>query len=234
MATKIDLLPGYVKWTKRFHYTIAGAIVGLGLWTGGLLLIYHSKQLELQTAKQNEAASAKVKAAADAAAAAATARDTAVSSAGSYNTANAFYLEACKSGSKRAALLNLIKQYLDFNSVTKTIDISDGTKVVITAQVATPDQYAQFLLYIRNATGRVFASNPKYTVTSINGYGQGTPPLIVPQPQPGSAPVIFNYPINLQVEGTLLFPLDTPPDPTGGAAAGAAPGGAPGSGSGRP
>ena len=227
MATKIDLLPGYVKWTKRFHYTIAGAVVGLGLWTGGLLLIYHSKQLELQTAQQNRDAA---KIVAEEATTAATARDAAINSAGSYNTVNSFYLEACKSGSKRAALLNLITQYLDFNSATKTIDISDGTKVVITAQVATPDEYAQFLLYIRNATGRVFAANPRYTVTSINGYGQGTPPLIVPQPLPGGAPVIFNYPINLQVEGTLLFPLDTPPDPTAGAgaAAGTAPGALPG------
>lgn len=216
MATKIDLLPGYVKWTKRFHYTIAGAIVGLGLWTGGLLLIYHSKQLELETATQNQDAS---KIVSDAANTAAEQTDAAISSAGSYNTANNFYLEACKTGSKRAALLNLVKNYLDINSVTKTIDISDGTKVIITATVTTPDQYAQFLLRIRNATGVVFAANPRYTQTSVNGYGNGTPPLVVPQPQAGTAPVIFTYPISLQVEGTLLYPLDVPPDPTAGAAA---------------
>ena len=222
MATKIDLLPGYVKWTKRFHYTIAGAVVGLGLWTGGLLLIYHSKQLELQTAQENEVAS---KVVADAAAAAATAKDTAVSNAGSYITANNFYLDACKTGSKRAAILNLIRNYLDQNSGIKAIDISDGSKVVISASVANPDQYAQFLLGIRNATGVVFSANPRYTQTSVNGFGNGTPLLVVPQPQPGDAPVIFNYPINLQVEGTLLYPLDVPPDPTAGAAAaGAAPG----------
>lgn len=88
MATKIDLLPGYVKWTKRFHYTIAGAIVGLCLWTGGLILVYHSKQLELQTALENQAAAQTV---ADQATTAANNAVQANTEAGGYTAANDFF-----------------------------------------------------------------------------------------------------------------------------------------------
>ncbi|RYX81821.1 hypothetical protein EON83_22440 [bacterium] len=222
MATKIDLLPGYVKWTKRFHYTIAGAIVGLGLWTGGLILVYHSKQLELQTAQQNRDAA---KIVADASTTAKAAEDKAISDAGGYNTANAFFIDACKSGSTRATLLNLITNYIDINSVVKSIDISDGRRVVIVATVATPMEYSRFLLRLRNATGVVFADQPRLTTTGVGGFGNGAQPLVVPQPEPGSPAVVFNYPITLQAEGNLLNPLTVPADPTGGAAAGA-PGGA--------
>jgi hypothetical protein len=223
MATKIDLLPGYVKWNKRFRYTIAGAIVGLGLWTGTLLLVYHSKQLELQTAQQNEAAAKLVAAQATTAE---TATATAISDAGGYNAANAFFLDACKTGSKRSAIINLISNYIDVNSVVRSIDISDGSNVVIVARVTTPDENAQFLLRLRNATGVIFQTNPRLRTTSVPGYGNGAQPLVVPQPAPGSQPVVFNYPIELEAVGTLIYPLDVPPDPTGGA--GAAGAGAPG------
>ncbi len=215
MATKIDLLPGYVKWTKRFHYTIAGAIVGLCLWTGGLILVYHSKQLELQTAEQNRDAA---KIVADAAGAAQTATTTAIGNAGAYTAANNFFLASTKSGSQRAALLNLITRYIDVNSVVKSIDISDGSKVTILATVTTPDENVQFLRQLRNATGVLFVTNPKLT-TSVGGFGNGAQPLIVPQPAPGSPSIVINYPITLQAEGTLITPLTAAPDPGGGAAA---------------
>ncbi|BCM89453.1 hypothetical protein IAD21_01299 [Abditibacteriota bacterium] len=224
MATKIDLLPGYVKWTKRFHYTIAGAIVGLCLWTGGLILVYHSKQLELQTALENQAAAQTV---ADQATTAANNAVQANTEAGGYTAANDFFLLSCKTGSKRSALLNLINDYIDFNSVVKSIDISDGSKVVIVATVTTPEEYSRFLLHLRNATGVVFQSNPRFTTTAVGGFGNGAQPLVIPQPAPGSPAVVVNYPITLQAEGTLIYPLDVPTDPTGGATAAPGTGGAP-------
>ena len=96
MAIKIDLLPGYVKWTKRFRYTVAGAIVGLALWTGSLLLIYNSKQLELQTTEKNRDNAQLVATQANTAVELTAAADTA---AAGFNAANNFMLASCKTGS---------------------------------------------------------------------------------------------------------------------------------------
>ena len=220
MAIKIDLLPSYIIWRKRLKYTIAIAVAGLSLWTGGLLLVLHSKQLELETAKVN---SASIKSVASKATDADTATATAVSAAASYNNTNNFMLASCKTGSERAALLNLITKYIDENSVVKSIDISDGKNVTIVATVSTPNEYAQFLLQLRKATGVVFNGDPRLTTSGVGGFGNGAVPLVVPQPDPGSAPVLINYPITLTAQGALLNTIVLPTDPaTGGAAVGAA------------
>ena len=212
MAIKIDLLPGYVKWTKRFHFTIAAAIVGLALWTGGLILVYHSKQLELQTAETNANVATEIAVKSTAAETATTAAQT---EAAGFNAANNFMLASCKTGSERAALLNLISKYIDRNSVVKTIDVSDGKTVSILATVSTPDEYAQFLLFLRNARGVLFSGDPKFTQTGVGGYGSGAQPLVPPRPAPGSPPVVVNYPISLTAQGALLNPIVLPNDPTG-------------------
>ena len=113
---------------------------------------------------------------------------------------------------------------VDRNSVVKTIDVSDGKNVSIIATVATPDEYAQFLLFLRNATGVLFAAAPKLTTTGVGGYGNGAQPLIPPQPAPGSAPVVVNYPITLTAQGALLNPIVLPNDPTGAGGGAAVPG----------
>ncbi len=224
MAIKIDLLPSYVKWRKRLKYTIATAIVGLSLWTGGLLLFLHSKQLELETAKTNSEA---IKLVAGKAKSADDATTAATNAAASYNAANNFMLASCKTGSERAALLNLITKYIDENSVVKTIDISDGKNVTIIATVTTPDEYAQFLLNLRKATGVVFAGDPRLTTSGVGGFGNGAQTLVVPQPDPGSPPVLVNYPITLTAQGALLNTIVLPIDPVAPAAsAGAAGAGA--------
>jgi len=231
MAIKIDLLPSYVKWRKRLRYTIASAVVGLSLWTSGLLLFLHSKQLELDTAKANSAAVASVaKKASDADAA----TTTAVAAAAKYNSVNNFMLASCKTGSERAALLNLLTKYIDENSVVKTIDISDGKTVTIVATVTTTGEYAQFLLQLRKATGVLFAGDPRLTTTGVGGFGNGAAQLVVPQPDPGSASVPFNQPITLTAVGTLLNTIALPIDPVAPATA-AKPGapGAPGTPPGR-
>lgn len=219
MAIKIDLLPGYVKLTKKFRFTITAAIVGLALWTGGLLLTYHSKQLELKTAEQNRDV---VKVLADQTTAVTTATSNTLAATAGYDAFNQFALASTKSGSERAALLNLISRYINERSVVKSIDVSDGTNVIIVATVSSPDQYIQFLLDLRKARGVVFATDPRLTTTGVGGFGNGYQPTVLPQPEAGSAPVIINYPITLTAQTTLLNPIVVPPDPTGGAVAGAA------------
>ncbi len=215
MAIKIDLLPGYVGLTKTFHRVIAGAVVGLALWTGGLILVYNSKKLELATATKNQEV---VEGIAKLTVAAQTARDDAIGKAAGYDAANSFMLAACKTGAERAALLNLITKYITRNSVVKSIDVSDGRNVTIVATVTTPDEYMQFLLNLRKANGVLFAGDPRFTTSGVGGYGNGAAPLVVPQRDPGSPPVLFNYPITLTAQGVLLYPLTSPNDPSGGAA----------------
>lgn len=218
MATKIDLLPEYVKLTKRLRLTVGLAIVGLSLWTGGLLLTYHSKQLELQTAEQDRNV---VQALASQTDAAQQAKVTADGTSAGYKAANSFMLLSCKSGSERAALINLLSKYIYRDSVVKSIDISNGQTVNITATVATPDDYYQFIDYMRRGTGVVFQADPKFS--GVGGFANGATPLVLPRPEAGSAPVVINYPITVSAQGALLNPITVPPDPTGGAVA-AAPG----------
>lgn len=215
MAIKIDLLPGYVGLTKVFRRVVTLSLLSLGLLLAGLALVYHSKQLELLTAQQNREVAVAL-------AAQTTAAETATTSANSaragYDAANNFMLASSKTGSERSALVNLIRQYIYENSVVRSIDVTDGKNVTIVATVTTPDEYAQFLSRLRNATGVVFAANPLPRVSGVGGFANGASPLVVPQPEAGSSPVVVNYPITLTAQAVLLNPIQVPTDPVSGAA----------------
>lgn len=225
MAIKIDLLPAYVGLTKVFRRVVTLSLLSLGLLLTGLVLVYHSKQLELQTAQQNLQVAQGL---ANQTAAADTATQTANAARAGYDAANNFMLASSKTGAERSALLNLIRQYIYENSVVRSIDITDGRTVTIVATVTTPDEYAQFLARLRRATGVVFAANPLPRVSGVGGFANGATPLVVPQPDPGSAPVVVNYPITLTAQATLLNPIQLPVDPVGGGATANGAPGAPG------
>lgn len=219
MAIKIDLLPGYVGLTKVFRRVVTLALVSLGLLLTGLALVYHSKQLELRTAEQNLTVAQGL---ADKTAATVTATTTANATRSGYDAANNFMLASSKTGTERSALLNLIRQYIYENSVVRSIDITDGKTVTIVATVTTPDEYVRFLARLRSATGVLFAADAK--LSGVGGFANGAAPLVVPQRDPGAAPVVVNYPIQLTATATLLNPIQLPIDPVGAPAVAGAPG----------
>lgn len=213
MAIKIDLLPGYVGLTKVFRRVVTLSLLSLGLLLAGLTLVYHSKQLELDTAKQNLLVAQNLETQTKAAE---TATATANSARAGFDAANNFMLASSKTGSERSALVNLITKYIYRNSVVRSIDVSDGKNVTIIATVTTPDEYANFRYNLVQATGVLFAPTPR--VSGVGGYANGAAPLVVPQPEAGSAPVVVNYPITLTATAVLLNPIQIPTDPVGGAA----------------
>jgi len=223
MAIKIDLLPAYVGLKKTFARLLSAALVSLALLVAGLALVYHSKGLELETAKTNLTAADTVSKRTDAAAAAAKKAD---ADRVGFDAANTFMLASSKTGAERSALINLIRQYIYENSVVRSIDVSDGKTVTIVATVTTPDEYADFLVRLRNATGVVFAASPLPRVSGVGGFANGATPLVVPQPEAGSAPVVVNYPITLTAQAVLLNPIQLPVDQAPASAATGAPGAA--------
>ena len=217
MAIKIDLLPGYVGLTKVFRRVVTLSLLSLGLLLAGLTLVYRSKQLELQTAQQNREVAVAL-------AAQTTTAENATSAANSaragYDAANNFMLASSKTGSERSALVNLIRQYIYENSVVRSIDVTDGKNVTIVATVTTPDEYVTFRHRLVDATGVLFAPTPR--VSGVGGFANGATPLVVPQPEAGTAPVVVNYPITLTAQAVLLNPVQVPADPVNGAAPAAA------------
>lgn len=230
MAIKIDLLPGYVKLRRNLHRSIAGCIVATALVVTGLCLVYQKRQLELQTAKQNLTVMQAVAAQATAAQTEAT---TAQAAGAPAEGSVGFMLAASKTGPQRAALLDMVRDAINADTIVQSIDISDGQKVIIKATVRTTDEYANFLLNLRRATdteGGLLFKGP-VTAAGPLGFANGAAPFVLPTSPSGEAvPIVF--PINVTAEGTLAHPISIPPDPTGanGAAAtsaAGAPGGAP-------
>jgi hypothetical protein len=132
-----------------------------------------------------------------------------------------FMTASTRTGPQRAALLNLVRQYIYEDAIVSSIDISDGQKVSIKATVRTPDEYARFLLNLRRATGILFKGLP--TASGPGGFANGAVPFLAPTSTGEPVPII--YPIVVTAEGVLQNPVQIPPDPVGGAPA---PGGQPG------
>ena len=208
MAIKIDLLPGYVKLRRDLHRSIAACVVASGLVLGGLLLVLEQKRLELQTAEANLAVATAV---ATRATAAQTAADNARKEAAPVENVINFMTASTKTGPQRAALLNLVRQYIYEDAIVSSIDISDGQKVSIKATVRNPDEYARFLLNLRRATGTLFKTNA--TASGPGGFANGAVPFLAPTSTGEAVPII--YPIVVTAEGILQNPVQLPPDPVG-------------------
>lgn len=253
MAIKIDLLPGHVKQRRNLQFAIAGSALALALVGTGLVMALDAKQKELQTARQDLAVATEVSTKTTAAD---TAEKAAVAAAQPVNDTVGFMLVAGKSGPQRAALLNQVRQYIYIDTVVQTIDLSDGQSAVVEATVKNPTQYAQFLFNLRRAgppaagetttdAGPLFSAAPK--AAGVGGFNNGAATFIPPA-TPTDQPVIIVYPLKVQAQGPLKYPIPVIPDPavaagaTGAAGApggptgipGGPPGGPPGSPAGTP
>jgi hypothetical protein len=217
MAIKIDLLPGYVQLERRLNLAIIICVALTAVVVSSLLVALEQKKLALQTLTQNREA-------ADAQAALTTAAESATSTltaeTAPLSGTSEWMLAASKTGAERAALLNLVRQYIYPNSVVSAIDISDGQKVTISATVRDPDEYRAFLTTLRRASdqnnGPLFAGLPN--AAGVGGFANGAAKFVPPVLAPGSDPVVISYPINVQAIGNLKNPVVLPPDPTTGAA----------------
>ncbi|HEX8465214.1 MAG TPA: hypothetical protein VF627_11405 [Abditibacterium sp.] len=226
MAIKIDLLPAYVKLRRDWHRSLAACVVVAGLVVGGLLTLLYQRQLELETAKTNLAAAQLVQTKT----ATATSNTATINGqAAPYVSAISFMSAASKTGPQRAALLNLVRQYIYGDAIVSSIDISDGQRVVIRATVRDTDEYARFVNSLRRASdvqgGSLFKGLP--TASGPGGFANGAVPFLPPVAN-GEPAVPIIYPISVSAEGVLLNPIQLPPDPVGGAGAAGAPGGVPG------
>ncbi len=223
MAIKIDLLPGYVKLKKDLRNSITGCIVATGLVAGILLMVLQQRKLDLETAETDRLA---LDAVVERVATAKKAKETANAASAPLLTAVSFMANTTKTGPQRAALLHLVRQSIDEDTIVSSIDISDGQKVIIKATVRDPDQYARFLLNLRRASdkqgGTLFKELP--VASGPKGFANGAVLFKQPKGDGTGQAVVINYPVEVTAEGTLLNPVLIPPDPVGGPAPGAAPG----------
>lgn len=224
MAIQINLLPEYVKLKRNLHRSIAACIVVTGVVASALLVVLEQKKLDFQTVEANrtvwEAVAAKT--------AAATAAKTASEAKTAPMAASiAFMTGATKTGPQRAALLDLIRQYINEDTIVDSIDISSGNTVTINATVRNPDQYATFLLNLRRSSkengGTLFASLPK--ASGPGGFANGAVPFV--PPTFGTEPIPIIYPVKVVATGTLLNPIQLPVEPGGAAPAATNPDGSP-------
>lgn len=224
MAIKIDLLPGYVKLKRNLHRSIAACVVATGAIAGLLLMALEQRRLELQTVEANRVAAETV---ASKVASVTAERNASLAEAAPINTAVSFMAAAPKTGPQRAALLNLVRQYIYEDAIVSSIDLSDGQRVVILATVRTPDEYARFLLNLRRAAdtngGTLFKGDP--VASGPGGFANGAVPFVFPKGNGTADPIPIIYPVNVRAEGILLNPVQLPPDPVGAPATPGAAGG---------
>jgi hypothetical protein len=230
MAIKIDLLPGYVKLRRDLHRSIAACIVATCVVVSGLMFALKKKQLDLETATTNLQVMTAVATQATAAQTEATNAQTASAP---VENAVAFMTAASKTGPQRAALLDMVRDAINEDTIVRKIDISDANNVIIEATVRTPDEYRAFLLNLRRASaeqgGLLFEKNP--TANGVGGFANGAAPFLMPT-SPNGEPVPIVFPINVIATGSLLTKIYIPQDPTGGAAPAAGATGATGLGGG--
>ncbi|HEX8235108.1 MAG TPA: hypothetical protein VF600_04065 [Abditibacteriaceae bacterium] len=226
MSVKIDLLPGYVglrRWFKRLSY---GALALVAATAAILFLLYRQGQQTLEVYQQNLANIQPIAEAAERAQAATTASTEA---AAPVDAAVTFMVRAGKTGPERAALIDLVRRYIYGGAVVSSIDMSDGQTVKINATVATPQDYAQFLLALRrgsasNPGGQLFAQDPRSNAVTASGIPGGPNERFI-LPVASTEPTIVTLPLSIASNGTLKDRIEVPVEP-GGAPAGAAQGGA--------
>jgi type II secretory pathway pseudopilin PulG len=221
MATKIDLLPGYVGMRRWFKRVLIICVAVLAVVASILsLLFFRDKQrlAKLQEdvnniehfAQQTEAAQRE--------------RDAATQEAAPIKASVDFMADASKTGPERAALLDLIRRYIYEGAVVSSIDLSDGQNARFTVTVRTPDDYARFLTNLRRGSaqkeGPLFEGLP--TGSGIPGFPDNRP---IPPPQSISytpQPIVF--PLRINAAGKLRNEVRVPVEPGAAAAAPGAPG----------
>ncbi len=216
MAIKINLLPEYVKLKRNLHRSIAACVVATSAIVGLLLVVLEQRRLELETVNTNLAAATVV---ANQVTAVTGEKTTALGATAPLTNAVSFMAGASKTGAQRAALLHLVRQYIYEDAIVSSIDVSDGTNVVILATVRTPDEYAKFLNNLRRAAdvngGTLFKGLP--VASGPGGFANGAVPFLLPDGNGSTDPVPILYPVSVTARGVLLNPVQIPPDPTGAA-----------------
>lgn len=227
MAIKIDLLPGYVGLRRVRKALTWSALVLVSGTAGVLFLVYYKGQQQLtvlETNLDNVEANAKAAEKADAAAKKAT------SDAAPVATLVDFLTAASRTGAERAALLDLTSHYIYSGAVINSIDYADG-KATISATVKSPEDYKALLLDLRQGSktngGLLFAADPKTSMVTASGIPgfPAKPPLQIPTP--GELPVQIQFPIGVNIVGTLEHPVVLPTEPTAGGGGGAPEGAGP-------
>ena len=240
MAIRIDLLPRYVALRRWFKRILAVCLMLVSAFAAILFVIYYREQLRLSTLKTNLA---NVRIFADKTDAAQKAADAATTEAQPLQSNVNFLVDAGRSGPERAALLDLIRRYVYNGAVVGSLDISDGKIAKFSGMVRTPDDYARFLLNLRQGTvpvGILFAGSvdgggivgwPNSSGTSTApGATPGAKPAPVPAPAPGQpqtgTPTVDTtrfavFPNNVTATATLRDPIVVPSAPGEMAAAAA-------------
>ena len=248
MSLKINLLPEYVRLQRVFKRVIA-ICLSLFVAVGVLLfLLYYKKGQELKVVKADlEAIEPTAKEAENTKTEAAAIETSSAPKRGAIE----FITSASRTGPERAALLDLISQYVYGGAVISSLDISDGQTVIIKATVKDPDEYARLLNNMRRGSDTKGALVPVFTGPVT---GSGVPGFPPPRPgdnqqggaqQPGAVgapgqpgqqaspisvtqPQIIVYPVPIDLTAKLKNPVALPPDPVGAPPAGGGVGGPPG------
>jgi hypothetical protein len=221
MAIKIDLLPEYVPLRRRLKWTVSACVVALAGTAALLAVIYQAKTLELETLQTNVDNATRV---ATLSANADAATKKAIAEAAPQQAVIDFVFEASKTGAQRAALLNLVRQYIYPQALIASIDISDGKNVNIQGTVKSTDEYAAFVNTLRAGSadngGVLYTGLP--SASGPTGFPAGAQLFTPPLPDPSGQPVVLVFPIKVQAQGTLKNPVTVPvepPQPTDTAAA---------------
>ena len=213
MAIQIDLLPQYVGLRRKVKaaglfmfivYVIAGT---------AFTLVWYAKTLDVKTAKTNrELYRALAQEATDT-------KKKAEDKQGSLipmETSVKFFSQAAQTGPRRAEVINMLRWYINKDSLVSAIDIPDGKNVLITASITDTERYANLLLNLRKgwtghqpqpATPAIFDAEPK--ASGIKGW---------PVPQ-ASTPVVgfgelvaksFPLDVNISTSLTNDIKFETP------------------------
>lgn len=207
MAIKINLLPQSYDLEKKRNRWIAGMTGLLGVTALSIGLLYLSDQKQLEKVKEDLANATTV---ADKTTAAKSAAANATSATASIKGVVDFMTDASKTGRERAALLDMIRRYIYRNAVVSDLDLSTGNLAKIAVTIRSPDEYARFLLALRQGgtgiattleerAGKVFEGVPK--ASGIPGFPNGRP---IPQaPELSDTPQPITFPFPIQAEGNL-------------------------------
>lgn len=213
MAIQIDLLPQYVGLRRKvkaaaFFMFIVYVIAGTAF-----TLVWYAKTLEVQTAKANAELYRSV---------ATQATDTKKKAEDKKNslipmdTSVKFFAEASQTGPRRAAVINMLRWYINRNSLVSVIDIPDGKNVLITASITDTERYADLLLNLRKGwvghqplpvTPAIFDAEPK--ASGIKGW-----PVALPSNPPANfgetIPKSFPLDVNISTALTNDLKFETP------------------------
>ncbi len=227
MAIQIDLLPQYVGLRRKVKVAALFMFVIYVIAGTAFTLVWDAKTKEVKTAKANTELYRPI---AQKAADTKKLADDKDASLIPMATSVKFCSDASQTGPRRAAVINMLRWYINKDSLVSVIDIPDGKSVNITAAVTDTEHYANLLLNLRkgwtghqppSARPAIFDAEPK--ASGAPGYPKVPLPNI-PFASFGQL-VEQPFPLNVNISTSLTEPLKfETPLALGEAAVAAAPG----------